>query len=310
MNKKAFISYSWDSEEHKEWVLKISTELRGHGVDVILDQWDARLGNNLPDFIGKGLSTSNIVICICSEQYVKKANENDGGAGYETRIIASHLLNSSNKFFVIPIIKNNNSTEKVPICLMGLKYLDFDNRDYSQCYYELLERIYEEDVKKKPPIGTNPFESNDLSNKITVKNTIEKNQFQNPQLEGRVSFDYTKNDGLFTIGVGNYSFVTSWSTCGENSIHCYRDYVYRLGYNPSFHIFPEPHDFLTFDYSSRARSINVGEVALLENDKHKFAAIKVTKVIRREADIDHLLEFDYKIYKETDIVRLSDKEDV
>ena len=43
--KKAFISYAWDNEEHKNWVLKLASDLRHHGIDAILDQWDARLGN-------------------------------------------------------------------------------------------------------------------------------------------------------------------------------------------------------------------------------------------------------------------------
>lgn len=42
--KKAFISYAWDNEEHKNWVLKLASDLRHHGIDAILDQWDARLG--------------------------------------------------------------------------------------------------------------------------------------------------------------------------------------------------------------------------------------------------------------------------
>jgi hypothetical protein len=36
----AFISYSWDDEEHKAWVKQLAARLRGDGVDVALDQWD------------------------------------------------------------------------------------------------------------------------------------------------------------------------------------------------------------------------------------------------------------------------------
>lgn len=49
---KVFISYSHDSEEHKNWVLKLATHLRDHGVDVVLDQWNVRLGDDLPFFYG------------------------------------------------------------------------------------------------------------------------------------------------------------------------------------------------------------------------------------------------------------------
>jgi len=34
-----FISYSWDSLEHRQWVAQLATSLRQNGVEVILDQW-------------------------------------------------------------------------------------------------------------------------------------------------------------------------------------------------------------------------------------------------------------------------------
>jgi hypothetical protein len=33
-----FISYSWDSEAHKDWVSTFATRLRRDGIDTILDQ--------------------------------------------------------------------------------------------------------------------------------------------------------------------------------------------------------------------------------------------------------------------------------
>ena len=33
---KLFISYSWSSPEHEQWVVDLATELRESGVDVIL----------------------------------------------------------------------------------------------------------------------------------------------------------------------------------------------------------------------------------------------------------------------------------
>jgi len=71
-----------------------------------------------------------------------------------------------------------------------------------------------------------------------------------------------------------------------------------LGYNPNYTEFPSPNEFINFDFSSRAKSVNVGEIVLLENRNHKFAALRVTRVVRRDEDINHLLEFEYKIYKE------------
>ena len=48
---KVFISYSHDSESHKAWVLKLATDLRDHGVDAILDEWDLKLGEDIVKFM-------------------------------------------------------------------------------------------------------------------------------------------------------------------------------------------------------------------------------------------------------------------
>lgn len=301
--KKAFISYAWDNEEHKKWVLKLASNLRQHGVDAILDQWDARLGNDLPFFMEQGLTTSHFVICICSDKYVEKANGGIGGAGYEKRILASELMRGNDRQFILPIIKGNSNSCKLPTFLSGIRYVDFDSGDYFDCYQELLERIYDEDVKKKPPLGSNPFVSTEISDRITTKLNLERIEFQSPVLEGKASFDYKRNSGAYTIGEGDYMFNTSWSECGHDSIYCYRDHLYRLGYNPSYKEIPSPNEFVNFDFSSRVKSVNVGEIVLLENHNHKFAALKITKVYVRKEDIDHLLEFEYKIYKDVENIR-------
>lgn len=298
MTKTAFISYSWDNEEHKDWTRKLASDLRRHGVDVILDQWDARLGNDLTFFMEQGLTASHFVLCICSDKYIPKANGGIGGVGYEKRILAAEMMNGSNKRFVIPIIKGNSQANKLPIFLAGLKYVDFDNGSYYDNYRELLERIYDEDVKKKPPLGCNPFVSTAISDQITTKLNIEKIEFHNPSLKGKVSFDYKRNSGSYTIGEGDYVFATSWSECGTNTIHCYRDDIYRLGYNPNYTEFPSPNEFINFDFSSRSKAVHVGEIVLLENHNHKFAALRITKVVTRMEDLNHLLEFEYKIYKD------------
>lgn len=188
--KKAFISYAWDNEKHKKWVLKLASDLRRHGVDVILDQWDARLGKDLSFFMEQGLTASRFILCVCSDKYIQKVNRGIGGAGYEKRILAAEMMNDSNKRFVIPIIKGNSQTTKLPIFLSGLKYVDFDNGSYFNNYQELLERIYDEDVKKKPPLGCNPFVSTAISDQITTKLNIEKIEFYNPAFKGKIFFDY------------------------------------------------------------------------------------------------------------------------
>ena len=48
---KVFISYSWDSESHKEWVKRLTDSLIENGVDAHLDQYDLDLGDRLPKYM-------------------------------------------------------------------------------------------------------------------------------------------------------------------------------------------------------------------------------------------------------------------
>jgi hypothetical protein len=69
-----FISYSWDNEEHKEWVLRIAISLFvDFGIHAILDQWDTDLGDDLTLFMEKSVREASRVLIICTEEYVRKA---------------------------------------------------------------------------------------------------------------------------------------------------------------------------------------------------------------------------------------------
>lgn len=51
---KVFVSYSWTTPEFEQWVLDVATELRENGVDVVLDKWDLKEGqdaHNHPKFV-------------------------------------------------------------------------------------------------------------------------------------------------------------------------------------------------------------------------------------------------------------------
>ncbi|MCH4213001.1 MAG: toll/interleukin-1 receptor domain-containing protein [Prevotella sp.] len=298
ISPKVFISYSHDSGEHKDWVLKLATDLQHHGVNVILDQWDVRLGDDLPFFMEQGLSSSNLVLCICSDAYTEKANANKGGVGYEKKIITADLMTKSSANYIIPI-KRNNKIDKIPTFFGATLYIDFnDDSKYFDNYRTLLARIYNEDIKLKPALGNNPFKTKELSSKISLGLSLGTVNFQDPALSGKVSFDYSKNDGDFLIGNGEYAFTTHWSTAGMGCIYCYRDKVRRIGYNPSFKDFPSRDSITKFDFSSRCRTINEGQIVILENQNNKFAAIKVTKIFKNVNDFGHLLNFEYQIYRD------------
>lgn len=292
-NPTVFISYSHDDKQHETWVLKLATNLRSHGVNAILDQWDLRLGSDLRFFMENGLSASSLVLCICSEEYVKKVNSGKCGAGYEGMIMSQSLLSNANSEFIISIVRNNPSSQKVPLAFGSKLYIDFsEDTQYVAKYWELLERIYGEDSKKKPPLGENPF-STKLSEKIAVKTKIEKVLYHSPEMDGTVTFRYDNNNGIYTIGNGEYAFDTRWSRAGNNLIHA----LGLIGYIPGETVIPDSKYLHNYDYSSDVRTIKTGEVVIFENKYHHFAAVKLGQVKSKHRSNPYdEMTFEYHIY--------------
>ncbi len=292
-NPTVFISYSHDNDEHKFWVLKLASDLRKHGVDAILDQWDLPIGNDLRFFMENGLSSSKLVLCICSENYVQKVNMGKGGSGYEGMIITQPFLTDANYDFIIPIVRNNNSADKVPTAFGSKLYIDFsEDNKYLEKYQELLERIYGEDIKRKPPLGKNPF-NGELSRKIDIKTNIESILYHSPNTEGTVVFRFDNNDGHYYIGNGEYMFDTRWSRAGNNSIHAYG----LIGYKAGEKEFPSAEVLYDYDYSSTVRTIKTGDIVIFRNLNRHFVAVKLgtVKSSSHGYPYDEMI-FDYKIY--------------
>jgi len=152
-----FISYSWDSLEHENWVINLATKLRENGVDAILDKWDLGfLGNLLPHFMETSIAKSHRVICIMTPNYKKKTENLTGGVGYEYSIITAEIFaDSINTSKFIPLFRRGTSEEAIPTALKGRKYVDMrDDTQFDEKFvHELLRDIHNEPRFKKPAIG-------------------------------------------------------------------------------------------------------------------------------------------------------------
>ncbi len=96
-NPKLFMSYSWSSPEHEDWVLQLANELVENGVDVILDKWNLKEGHDATAFMEKMVTDPEIqkVILICDKKYAEKADGRSGGVGKETQIITGEIYEKS-----------------------------------------------------------------------------------------------------------------------------------------------------------------------------------------------------------------------
>lgn len=150
-----FISYSWDNEEHKKWVLDLATKLREGGIEVVLDQWHLELGARVPEFMERAVRDSDCVLVICTEAYRRRFDNRTGGAGYEGHIITGEIIREvgSNKF--IPILRRGNWESAVPTALAGVRGVDLRQDSAAECQL-LLSHL--RGVKNIPPVGV-PLDS-------------------------------------------------------------------------------------------------------------------------------------------------------
>lgn len=102
---KVFISYSWEDNEHKEWVKSLADRLLSDGIEACVDQYDLTLGDRLPQFMEQSIADADYVLIICTPTYKSKSDNRKGGVGYEGHIISGELFNKGNEKKFIPVIR-------------------------------------------------------------------------------------------------------------------------------------------------------------------------------------------------------------
>ena len=152
-----FISYSHDNPEHKRWVLHFAGQLRSNGVDVVIDAWDLRPGDDVPKFMERGVRDSSRVLMICTEKYVAKANDGLGGVGYEAMIVTAELVRDLGTAKFIPIIRQNTEKPEVPTSVSTRRYINLSEGVDRAADMEALLRDLHSVPPEKPPLGRSPF---------------------------------------------------------------------------------------------------------------------------------------------------------
>ena len=153
---KVFISYSWESKEHSDWVKSLADKLLSDGIEAIIDSYDVSPGDRLPKFMESSIRDSDYVIIICTEEYKRKANNREKGVGYESHIISAELYNNHNDRKFIPVIRQGDFNSALPTYLDGKLAIDLRGNPFNEdSYKDLIASIFK--VKKKPKVGIRPY---------------------------------------------------------------------------------------------------------------------------------------------------------
>ncbi len=170
---KVFISYSWESEEHKLWVRTLAERLTKNGVNTRLDQWHIVPGQSLTQFMEAEAQSCDFALIVCTKDYSRKSLNRAGGVGYEQQIISGHIAAGMPRERFIPLIRDGEFTPgpscAIPAQFLGTFAIDMrDDEHIDQRIEELLRAIFKEPALTQPAIGPRPVFSSNTSLPTTV----------------------------------------------------------------------------------------------------------------------------------------------
>lgn len=152
-----FISYSWDSVEHKAWVKKFADDLSNQGVFVLLDEYED-YGIDLPLFMEHGINRAEKVLIVGTNCYKKKCENAQSGVSFEENIIYNAFYQKGvNLKKFIPCLRQGSFTASFPSMISGKKGFNFSNQaDYDSELKRLCENFRSEPNSKRPKLGDSP----------------------------------------------------------------------------------------------------------------------------------------------------------
>lgn len=158
---KVFISYSWTSEQHEEWVIELATRLMQDGVQAIFDKWDLKVGHDANAFMESMVTDPTVtkVLLVCDATYAAKADGRMGGVGKEAQILTREIYEKAgqDKYAALITERDQDGKAITPVYYGGRQYIDFSRPELAEtAYEELLRWIWNKPRYEKPRLGQAP----------------------------------------------------------------------------------------------------------------------------------------------------------
>lgn len=161
LKPKVFISYAWTSDDYKEKVRRFATDLMNDSIDVIIDIFDLKPGQDKNSFMEKSVNDETVtnVLILLNREYAEKADGRRGGVGTETQILSNEIYKSVEQDKILPIIFENGPHKEVykPAYLESRIHFDLASPEqFEREYVSLVKRLCGNDVSPKPELGPRP----------------------------------------------------------------------------------------------------------------------------------------------------------
>ena len=127
-----------------------------------------------------------------------------------------------------------------------------------------------------------------ISKKKTITIVKKTSVYCSPLKKGTFTFDYSNNNGEYTIGEGDKLFRTKWSKASNTSIHAYKDGVGIVAIALVKKIDDiEKMRMVESDFSSRCRTPRIGDGIIWQNASGNYAITKVISIKDYTRGDDH-----------------------
>ena len=162
MKPKVFISYSWSSPGHQDQIRQWAEQLVNDGVDVVLDIWDLKEGDDKFAFMEKMVTDSSVthVLVFSDSEYASKADARRAGVGTESQIISSEVYSKVQQSKFLPVVCefNDQGEPFLPTFLKTRIWINFSTLEASNENWEQLIRVlYGKPAYQKPALGNPPL---------------------------------------------------------------------------------------------------------------------------------------------------------
>jgi SEFIR domain len=220
-NPKILISYTHDSPEHKNLVLRLSNRLRDDGLDCHIDQYENSPAEGWARWMVNQIEQADFILVVCTETYNRrfrgKEESNKGlGAQWEGFVITQEMYEhpaTNTKF--IPIIFSSENAKFIPGILRSATYY---RADVEEGYDDIYRRLTQQPRIIKPPLGKrrilSPFETLLQTRQDVVEENTDTEKNKNNSGANKQSFETAQankhtNLVLLYLAENKYIFVPS-----------------------------------------------------------------------------------------------------
>lgn len=163
-SKRVLISYAHESAEHRARIRKLADQLRAHGIDAMIDQYEPHPAEGWPQWMERQIENSDFVLLVFTETYQRRAvgKEEPGrglGVAWEADLIREELYDSPhhNERF-IPVVFDASHQQFITKKLKAVTRYVLDEQDLNATsednqYAMLYRHMTGQPLVAKPELG-------------------------------------------------------------------------------------------------------------------------------------------------------------